>query len=147
MTKEESLKNFVVHMIGNAHIDPIWLWRWQEGYQAICATFRNMLKLMDEFPAFIFTCSSAAFYEWVEKGDPDLFNEIRMRVREGRWVPIGGWWVEPDCNIPDGESFFVKLFMGRDISRRSLDLQSRPDIISIHLDIMGCFRKSLGNAA
>ncbi|MCD6089607.1 alpha-mannosidase [Candidatus Bathyarchaeota archaeon] len=113
MTKEESLKNFVVHMIGNAHIDPIWLWRWQEGYQAICATFRNMLKLMDEFPAFIFTCSSAAFYEWVEKGDPDLFNEIRMRVREGRWVPIGGWWVEPDCNIPDGESFIRQALYGQ----------------------------------
>ena len=92
-----------VHLVGNAHLDPVWLWPWQEGYQESKATFRSALDRMREFPDFIFTSSSAAHYAWVEESDPDMFEEIRARVREGRWVICGGWWVQPDCNIPSGE--------------------------------------------
>lgn len=92
-------------MIGNAHIDPVWLWQWQEGFQEIKATYRSALDRMREFPEFIFTSSSAAFFEWVEHNDPAMFREIQQRVAEGRWCIVGGWWLQPDCNIPDGESF------------------------------------------
>ena len=94
-----------MYMIGNAHIDPAWLWRWQEGYAEIKATFRSALDRLNEFPDFVFTCSSAAYYKWVEENCPEMFEEIRQRVKEGRWVIVGGWWVQPDCNIPSGESF------------------------------------------
>ena len=94
-----------LHLIGNSHIDPVWLWQWPEGYQEVRATFRSALDLMREYPELIFTCDSAAYYEWVEEVDPGMFDEIRSRVAEGRWEIVGGWWVEPDCNIPSGESF------------------------------------------
>lgn len=94
-----------VHLIGNAHLDPIWLWRWQEGCGEVLQTFRSALDRLNEYPAFVFTCSSASYYKWVEEIAPDMFEEIRKRVKEGRWVPVNGWWVQPDCNIPSAESF------------------------------------------
>ncbi len=94
-----------LHLIGNAHIDPVWLWQWTEGFHEVKATFRSALDRMNEYPDFTFSASSAAFYEWVEQNDPHMFAEIRWRVAEGRWELAGGWWIEPDCNIPGGESF------------------------------------------
>lgn len=94
-----------VHMIGNAHLDPVWLWNWREGFQENKATMKSALDRLDEYDDFVYTCSSAQFYEWVEENAPDLFERIKQRVAEGRWVIVGGWWVQPDCNIPSGESF------------------------------------------
>ncbi|MFE1665069.1 alpha-mannosidase [Microbacterium sp. P02] len=94
-----------LHMIGNAHLDPVWLWPWQEGYQEARATFTSALDRMDEYPDFVFTCDQIVLLAWVEEQDPALFERIRERVAEGRWVNVGGWWVEPDCNMPMGESF------------------------------------------
>ncbi len=94
-----------ISMIGNAHLDPVWLWPWQEGYQEARATFRSALDRMDEFDDFVFTCDQIVLLSWVEEQDPELFERIRQRVAEGRWVNVGGWWVEPDCNMPMGESF------------------------------------------
>ena len=94
-----------IHLIGSAHLDPIWLWRWQEGCGEVLQTFRSALDRLNEYPDFVFTCSSAAYYKWVEEIAPDMFEEIVARVKEGRWVPVNGWWVQPDCNMPSGESF------------------------------------------
>lgn len=94
-----------IHLIGQAHLDPIWLWRWQEGCGEVLQTFRSALDRLNEYPDFVFTCSSAAYYKWVEDIAPDMFKEIQARVKEGRWVPVNGWWVQPDCNMPSGESF------------------------------------------
>ncbi len=99
------MKDKKLHMIGNAHIDPVWLWQWQEGMAEVKATFRSALDRMKEDPQFIFTASSVAFHAWVEENEPAMFQEIRARVAEGRWQIVGGWWVEPDCNLPSGESF------------------------------------------
>ena len=103
----------VLHLIGNSHIDPVWLWQWPEGFQEVRATFRSALDRMNEYPEFIFTCDSAAYYEWVEEIDPEMFEEIRERVAEGRWELVGGWWVEPDCNLPGGESFVRHGLIGQ----------------------------------
>ena len=99
------MKTRKLHMIGNAHVDPVWLWQWQEGFHEVKASFRSALDRMKEYPDFTFVASSAAFYKWVEESDPTMFAEIQQRVKEGRWGIVGGWWVEPDCNIPAGESF------------------------------------------
>lgn len=98
-------KSTTLHMIGNGHLDPVWLWQWPEGFQEAKATVRSALDRMNEFPDFIFTSSSAAIYEWIEENDPAIFEEIKARVAEGRWKLCGGWWIQPDCNIPSGESF------------------------------------------
>jgi alpha-mannosidase len=99
------LQRRTMHMVGNAHIDPVWLWQWPEGYQEVRATFRSAIDRMEEYPDFVFTCDSVLYLEWVEENDRELFEAIRERVAEGRWKVVGGWWIEPDCNIPGGESF------------------------------------------
>ncbi len=107
------MRKKTLYMIGNAHIDPVWLWQWQEGFHEVKATFRAALDRMVEYPEFVFTASSAAFYEWIEQNDPGMFAEIQQRVREGRWSLAGGWWIEPDCNIPAGESFVRQALYGQ----------------------------------
>ncbi len=102
-----------LHLIGNAHIDAVWLWPWTEGFAEVKATFRSALDRMNEYPEFVFTCSSAAYLAWVEENEPAMFAEIRERVAEGRWRLVGGWWVEPDCNIPSGESFVRQALVGQ----------------------------------
>jgi len=93
------------HMIGNAHLDPVWLWDWREGYQENQATLLSALQRLEEFEDFVFTCSSAQFYEWIEESNPELFDRVKKHVNSGRWVIVGGWWVQPDCNIPGAEAF------------------------------------------
>lgn len=97
--------NNKLHIIGNAHLDPIWLWRWQEGCGEVLQTFRCAVERIKQYKGFIFTCSSASYYKWVEEIDPELFEEIRKLVKKGKWVPVNGWWVQPDCNMPSAESF------------------------------------------
>ncbi len=119
------MKSTKLQMIGHAHIDPVWMWQWPEGFQEVKATFRSALDRMKEFPEFIFTCSSAAQYEWVEKNDPDMFAEIKQRVAEGRWEVVGGWWVEPDCNQPSGESFVRQGLYGQRFFKEKLGVMAR----------------------
>jgi alpha-mannosidase len=102
-----------IHMIGNAHIDPVWLWQWPEGYQEVRATFQSAIDRLEEYPDFVFTCDSSLFFQWVEESDPVLFQQIRERIAEGRFQVIGGWWIEPDCNIPAGESFVRQALYGQ----------------------------------
>ena len=116
MEKEKTL-----YMIGNAHLDPVWLWQWQEGYQEVKATFRSALDRMKEYDDFFFTSSSAAYYEWVEENEPAMFEEIRERVKEGRWVIVGGWWIQPDCNAPGGESYVRQGLYGQRYFQEKLE--------------------------
>lgn len=102
-----------LHAIGNAHIDPVWLWRWPEGLETIRSTFRSALDRLNEYPGFVFTSSSAAFYEMLATAEPEMIDEIRERVREGRWEIVGGWWVQPDVNIPCGESLVRQALEGQ----------------------------------
>ena len=110
-----------LHFVGNAHLDPVWLWRWPQGAAEIKATFLSALERMEETPGFIFTAGAVSYYEWVMENEPELFSRIEQRVAEGLWVPVGGWWVQPDCNLPSGESFarhsllgqrFLKAYLG-----------------------------------
>ncbi len=93
------------YLAGNAHLDPMWQWTWQEGSGEAKATIRSALDRMKEFPAFRFICSSALVFEWIEEFAPAMLEEIRQRVAEGRFILVGGWHVQPDCNMPGGESF------------------------------------------
>lgn len=105
MVEKSNPKAYTVHMIGNAHIDPIWLWRLEEGRKEVSDTCRSALDRMKETPGFIFVRSSASSYVWLEEDAPDMFEEVRKRIKEGRWEIVNGWWEQPDCNIPGGESY------------------------------------------
>lgn len=99
------MKKKKLYMIGNSHIDPVWFWNWDEGMQEVKATFASALDRMKEYGEFKFTATSTAFFEWIEKTVPSMFEEIKKRVAEGRFELTGGWFIEPDCNLPAGEAF------------------------------------------
>jgi alpha-mannosidase len=128
------MKKTKLHMIGNAHIDPVWLWQWQEGFHEVKATFRSALDRMREYDDFIFVSSSAVFYEWVEKSDPAMFEEIKQRIAEGRWQVTGGWWIEPDCNIPNGESFVRQGLYGQRYFKEKFGVTAR---VGFNVDSFG----------
>jgi alpha-mannosidase len=90
----------VVHMIGNAHIDPVWLWGWQAGVDEAVATLAAAADRCDEYPDFIFTCGEAWLYQQAERLRPELFARIRQRVADGRWFIAGGTYMQPDLNLP-----------------------------------------------
>lgn len=119
------------HMIGNSHIDAVWLWTWPEGMSAVVSAFRSALERMNEDPEFTFTASSAQFYEWVAETDPALIAQIRARVEEGRWAIVGGWWVEPDVNMPNGEALVRQGLYGQRLFQhlfgRKVEIGWNPD--------------------
>src|SRR5579864_9337697 len=107
------LQQFNIRIVGNSHIDMAWLWPWTETVEVVRNTFQSVLDLMREYPDFKFTMSSARTYEWMQEKYPDLFSQIEQRVKEGRWEIIGGMWVEPDLNMPDGESLVRQILVGK----------------------------------
>ena len=102
-----------LYMIGNSHIDPVWFWNWEEGMQEVKSTFASALERMKEFEDFRFTSTSTAFFEWIEAILPDMFEEIKRRVEEGRWELTGGWFIEPDCQLPCGEALVRQGLYGQ----------------------------------
>ena len=98
--------------IGHAHLDTAWLWPLAETWRKAQRTFTTQLALMRDYPEHRFACSSAQHYAWVKERDPELYAQVLERVREGQWVPVGGTWIEPDCNLPSGESLVRQLLYG-----------------------------------
>lgn len=100
-------------LTGHAHLDLAWLWPLEETRRKARRTFASVLGLMDRYEDFVFNQSSAQLYEWIEADAPELFERVTERVAEGRWEAVGGAWVEPDCQIPSGESFARQLLYGQ----------------------------------
>jgi len=103
----------IVHLVCNAHIDPVWKWPWEEGAREAISTFRTAADLLDEYPEFIFNHNESVLYEWVEQYDPALFERIRALVQAGRWNISGGWYLQPDVNLPGGETLVRCILEGR----------------------------------
>lgn len=102
-----------VHLIANAHLDPMWLWRWQEGCSETLSTFRTAAELTDEFEGFVFNHNESLLYEWVKNNSPSLFEKLKQAVRENKWHIMGGWYLQPDCNMPSGESIVRNIEKGK----------------------------------
>jgi alpha-mannosidase len=100
-------------LTGHAHIDLAWLWPVVETRRKGRRTFATVLDLMERYPDFTFNQSSAQLYAWIEQDAPDLLERVKKRVAEGRWEPIGGSWVEPDCQVTGGEAFVRHLLYGQ----------------------------------
>ena len=108
-----------VTAIGHAHIDTAWLWPLAETRRKVVRSWASQLALMDRYPEHRFAASSAQHYAWFEQDAPGLYERLRERVREGRWEVVGGSWVEPDLNLPSGESLVRQLLYGqRDLQER-----------------------------
>jgi len=114
-----------VHAVGHAHIDSAWLWPVRETVRKCARTFSNVLSLMDEDPDLTFACSSAQQYAWIQEFYPELFERIREKVREGRFVPVGGMWVESDTNMPGGEALARQLVAGKRYFLEELGVEPR----------------------
>ncbi|NHF62334.1 alpha-mannosidase [Microcella pacifica] len=99
--------------VGHAHIDTAWLWPTRETVRKVARTFANVLDLLDRDADFVFAASSAQQYAWVRDAQPELFERVRAAVAEGRFVPVGGMWVESDTNLPSGESLARQLAYGK----------------------------------
>lgn len=110
---EKVAKSYTIHLIGYSHIDLAWLWPWSETVEVFKNTSESVLKLMDEFPDFIFSQSQSHAYRWMEELHPDVFRRIKQKVDEGKWELIGGTWSEHDSNIPWGESFARQFLYGK----------------------------------
>jgi alpha-mannosidase len=106
-------RQFTVLAVGQSHIDMAWLWPWTETVEVVRNTFNSALQLMRQYPDFYYTQSSAAAFLWMEEKYPALFQEIQQRVKEGRWEIVGGMWVEPDLNLPSGESLVRQVVLGK----------------------------------
>jgi alpha-mannosidase len=102
-----------IFAVGHAHVDTAWLWPLAETYRKTLRTFSTAVRYMDEYPAYRFACSQAQQYAWVKERNPDLWEQIRAKVASGQFVPVGGTWVEPDLNLPSGESLVRQLLHGQ----------------------------------
>ena len=111
--------------IGHAHLDSAWLWPTRETVRKTARTFSNVLDLMDADSDFVFAASSAQQFAWVKEFYPQLFERIRARVAEGRFVPVGGMWVESDTNMPGGEALVRQFLYGQRFFEREFGITSR----------------------
>ena len=114
-----------MHLICNAHLDPVWQWRWDEGASEALATFRNAIDILDEHPSLVFCHNEAVLYQWAERLDPALFDDIRRLVKAGRWAISGGWFIQPDVNLPGTESLIRTIAEGRRYFRDRFDAAPR----------------------
>lgn len=102
-----------ISAIGHAHIDTAWLWPLAETVRKCYRTFATAVRYMDEYPEYKFVCSQAQQYAWMKEQQPALYAKIKRKVAAGRFVPAGGTWIEPDCNIPSGESLIRQFLVGQ----------------------------------
>lgn len=121
-----------VSACGHAHMDTAWVWPMAETKRKCVRTFSNALRLMETYPEYRFACSQAQQYAWIRDEYPELFARIREQVAAGRFLPVGGMWVEPDCNLISGESLVRQLLLGQRFFQREFGVTCRegwlPDI-------------------
>lgn len=119
------VKQFTLYFVSNAHIDAAWLWRYVETVQVCRNTFSSVLHMMDVKPDLTYAQSAAAYYNWMERDYPDVFNGIKQRVKDGRWEVVGGMWIEPDCNLPSGESWMHQLLYSQNYFKKNLGVEAK----------------------
>lgn len=100
-------------MVGQSHIDIAWLWPVRETVRKTSRTFSSVDTLMNEYPGYLYTQSQPILFDFLKKNDPELYERVKARIKEGRWELVGGMWVEPDLNIPSGESLMRQMLYGQ----------------------------------
>lgn len=118
-----------IHATGHAHIDVAWLWTVGETRRKTERTFYNVLRYMERFPDYHFSQSQPQLYEFMRQDQSRLFEAIRERIREGRWEPMGGMWVEADCNISGAESLARQFLLGRTFFRQHFGADAETPVL------------------
>lgn len=113
LSKRANASAMEVSAVGHAHIDSAWLWPVRETRRKVARTVSNTLALMNQDPDYIYAMSSAQQYAWLEQDHPDLFEQVKERVAQGRFIPVGGMWVEADGMVPTGESLIRQISYGQ----------------------------------
>jgi len=121
-------------LVCNAHLDPVWLWDWQEGATAALSTFRTAARFCEKYDGFVFCHNEALLYQWVEEYEPALFARIQALVDAGKWHIIGGWFLQPDCNLPAGESIIRQIMAGREYFQKHFGASPK---IAVNFDTFG----------
>ncbi|MDR2537502.1 MAG: hypothetical protein LBC46_04265, partial [Treponema sp.] len=139
---KDAARQYTILCAAHAHIDMNWMWSWQETVAATLATFRTMLKMMDEYPDFRFSQSQASVYRIVEEYDPELMEDIKRRIREGRWEVSASAWVETDKNMPCTESLLRHIRLTKTylesvwgVDPASLNIDFSPDTFGHSVNI------------
>lgn len=131
---------------GHAHIDTAWCWPLRETIRKCARTFSTALAYMELYPDYRFSCSQPVQYLWMKKWYPSIFEGIRAAVQRGQWEPIGSMWVEPDCNVPSGESFIRQLIHGKGFFLRELGVETTdlwlPDVFGYSAALPQILRKA-----
>jgi alpha-mannosidase len=140
------LRQVTFHLTGNSHIDAAWLWPWTETVDVVKRTFGTALQLMYEYPDYTYTQSAAAYNEWLADKYPAMNAEIAQRIKEGRWEIVGGMWVEPDLNMPDGESLVRQILVGKRWFKQAYGVDTRigwnPDSFGYTWQLPQIYKKS-----
>ena len=111
--------------IGHAHIDSAWLWPVRETIRKVARTSSSMTALLEEQPEFQFGMSSAQHYAWLKEHRPGVFEGVKTAVAEGRFLPLGGMWVESDTVMPTGESLVRQFSHGQRFFEREFGIRSK----------------------
>ena len=119
----------VIHATGHAHIDVAWLWTLGQTRRKSERTFQTVIRLMEQFLDYHFTQSQPQLYQYIKEDQPELFESIKQRVREGRWEPVGGMWVEADCNLSGAESLARQFLLGRTFFREHFGREAESPIL------------------
>jgi alpha-mannosidase len=132
--------------VGHAHIDMAWLWRLSHSREKAARTFSTALHLMRQYPEYRFMHSSPQLYKYLEQDYPEIFAQVRERIAAGEWEITGGMWIEPDINLPSGESLVRQLLFGRRYIRETFGKESRvvwlPDVFGYSSALPQILRKS-----
>jgi alpha-mannosidase len=141
-----TLRKADFHLTGNSHIDAAWLWPWTETVDVVRRTFGTALRLMNEYPSYTYTQSALQYNEWMAEKYPEMNAEIKQRIQEGRWEVVGGMWVEPDLNMPAGESLVRQLLIGQRTLKGLYGVTTRigwnPDSFGYNWQLPQIYKKS-----
>ncbi len=140
------LQQATLDLDGNSHMDAAWLWPRSEAVDVVRRTFSTALQLMNEYPNYVYTQSAAQYYEWMADKYPDLNDQIRQRIKEGRWEVVGGMWIEPDLNLPSGESLVRQLLVGQRFFKKEYGVTARigwnPDSFGYNWQLPQIYKRS-----
>lgn len=132
--------------VGHTHIDVAWLWTVKQTREKVARSFSTVLKLMEEYPEYIFMSSQPQLYQYVKEDYPEVYEQIKAKVKEGRWEPEGAMWLEADCNLISGESMIRQILHGKRFFEAEFGIKNEilwlPDVFGYSAALPQILKKS-----
>lgn len=139
-------ENVIAHSVGHTHIDVAWLWTLAQTREKTARSFSTVLNLMKQYPEYTFMSSQPQLYKYVKEDFPEIYEQIKERVKEGRWEPEGAMWLEADCNISSGESLVRQLLFGLRFFKEEFGVENKilwlPDVFGYSAALPQILKKS-----